>query len=108
MFVARGQYQNFSVLQDRDTLTPVDTYPKRHDFAFTSFQTNTVLRWEYRPGSTLFLVWSQSRQGNALIDSFDLAGSSSFDQRSTNQFIDAFDPFPTNVFLVKFSYTFLR
>jgi len=24
---------------------------------------NVVVRWEYRPGSTLFLVWSQGRQG---------------------------------------------
>ncbi len=108
VFAARGQYENFSVLEDRDTLTPVDAYPKRHDFAFTSFQTNTVLRWEYRPGSTLFLVWSQSRRGNASIDAFDLDGRSSFDQRSTDQLFDSFAPFPTNVFLIKLSYKFLR
>jgi len=24
---------------------------------------NAVLRWEYRPGSTLFVVWTQSRSG---------------------------------------------
>ena len=108
LFTARGDYQNFALLQDRDTLVPLDTYPKRHDFAFTSFQTNTVLRWEYRPGSTLFLVWTQSRRGDADYDVFDLTGRSAFDQRSTDQLIDAFDPFPTNVFLVKLSYKFLR
>ena len=108
VFTARGQYQNFSLLEDRDTLTPLDAYPKRHDFAFTSFQTNTVLRWEYRPGSTLFFVWSQSRQGKASIDPFDIDGRSSFDQRSPDQLLDAFTPYPTNVFLIKLSYKFLR
>jgi hypothetical protein len=31
------------------------------DFNFRRLRTNTVLRWEYRPGSTLTLVWSQGR-----------------------------------------------
>jgi hypothetical protein len=26
-----------------------------------SLRTNAVLRWEFRPGSTLFLVWQQNR-----------------------------------------------
>jgi hypothetical protein len=29
------------------------------------FRSNTVLRWEYRPGSTLFLVWSQGRHSDS-------------------------------------------
>jgi hypothetical protein len=31
------------------------------DFNFKQLRSNAVLRWEYRPGSTLFLVWSQGR-----------------------------------------------
>ncbi|MGE0556434.1 MAG: DUF5916 domain-containing protein, partial [Gemmatimonadales bacterium] len=31
------------------------------DFNALSFRSNMVLRWEWRPGSTLFLVWQQSR-----------------------------------------------
>lgn len=31
------------------------------DFTTRSFRSNLVLRWEYLPGSTLFLVWQQSR-----------------------------------------------
>ena len=31
------------------------------DFSFKELRSNLVLRWEYRPGSTLFLVWSQGR-----------------------------------------------
>jgi hypothetical protein len=31
------------------------------DFTVRELRSNVVLRWEYRPGSTLFLVWSQGR-----------------------------------------------
>ena len=31
-------------------------------FNFKALQSNVVFRWEYRPGSALFLVWSQGRQ----------------------------------------------
>ena len=31
------------------------------DFNILSFRSNVVLRWEWRPGSTLFLVWQQDR-----------------------------------------------
>lgn len=33
------------------------------DFSAVSFRSNAVLRWEWRPGSTLFLVWQQNRAG---------------------------------------------
>jgi hypothetical protein len=32
------------------------------DFNVRSFRSNVVLRWEYRPGSTLFVVWQQDRR----------------------------------------------
>jgi hypothetical protein len=31
------------------------------DFNVGDFNANLVLRWEYRPGSALFVVWNQSR-----------------------------------------------
>jgi hypothetical protein len=31
------------------------------DFNVRSFQSNVVLRWEWRPGSTMYLVWQQNR-----------------------------------------------
>ena len=31
------------------------------DFDYRSLLGNAVLRWEWRPGSTLFLIWQQSR-----------------------------------------------
>ena len=33
------------------------------DFNFRQFRSNLVIRWEYSPGSTIYLVWSQSRTG---------------------------------------------
>src|SRR5690606_30033502 len=33
---------------------------EERDFRVRSLRGNAVLRWEYRPGSTLFLVWQQS------------------------------------------------
>lgn len=34
---------------------------RMNDFAYASVNTNVVYRWEYRPGSTFYLVWTQSR-----------------------------------------------
>jgi hypothetical protein len=34
------------------------------NFTIRSLRTNAVLRWEWRPGSTLFLVWQQNRQND--------------------------------------------
>lgn len=33
-----------------------------NDFTYRSVRGNAVLRWEYLPGSTFFLVWTQSRE----------------------------------------------
>src|SRR5688572_2324135 len=33
------------------------------DYNIRSVRSNVVMRWEYRPGSTLFLVWQQNRDG---------------------------------------------
>ena len=34
----------------------------RPDFNFKSLRVNAVARWEFRPGSSLYLVWTQRRQ----------------------------------------------
>jgi hypothetical protein len=41
------------------------------DFVIRSLRGNAVLRWEYRPGSTLFLVWQQNRESDAGVGRFD-------------------------------------
>ena len=40
-------------------------------FNFQQFRSNVVFRWEYRPGSTLFLVWSQGREGTSSVEGTD-------------------------------------
>lgn len=66
------------------------------DFNFRALQSNFVIRWEYLPGSTLFLVWTQGRE------SFDTDYSLPFGESNR----ELFRTFPHNVFLVKLSYRF--
>jgi hypothetical protein len=40
---------------------------RRPDFNVKSVRTSSVVRWEWRPGSTLFLVWQQDRAGEAIL-----------------------------------------
>lgn len=42
------------------------------DFNVRSLVGNAVLRWEYRPGSTLFLVWQRQQVGRTGVGDFDL------------------------------------
>jgi hypothetical protein len=41
------------------------------DFTFRSLRGNAVFRWEYTPGSTLFLVWTQDRSSESLDGDLD-------------------------------------
>jgi hypothetical protein len=62
------------------------------DFRVRSLRGNAVLRWEYRPGSTVFLVWQQRRAYQDLqAAGFDMAGEAR----------DLFRDRPTNVFVIK-------
>ncbi len=56
------------------------------DFNFLSFRTTNVLRWEYRPGSALFVVWQQGREDVLSDGRFRLAHdlSGAFDAPSSN------------------------
>ncbi len=67
------------------------------DFAFVQFRSNLVLRWEYIPGSEIFLVWSQGVTGSGD------PGNHLF--RSLNNQI--FDQQPENTFLIKATYRFI-
>jgi hypothetical protein len=64
-------------------------------FNFQQFRSNVVFRWEYRPGSTLFLVWSQGREGSSSIE-----GTNTF----RGDLGDLFGRRADDVFLVKVSY----
>ncbi len=64
------------------------------NFNFRSLLANVVFRWEYRPGSTLFLVWQQARSGQAAVGDFSFR----------RDFGAIFDNPATNVLAVKLSY----
>ena len=64
------------------------------NFSLVSLRGNAVLRWEYLPGSTLFLVWTQNRSDSESIGSFS-NGSALGRLASTPG---------DNIFLVKISY----
>jgi Domain of unknown function (DUF1083). len=68
-------------------------------FNFQQFRSNVVFRWEYRAGSTLFLVWSQGREGSS-----EFEGSQSF----RGDIGDLFGQRANDIFLVKLSYWFAR
>ncbi len=61
-FAASGAYGPTGelVAPRRSDLRPFDV-PGSRDFNARSFRSNVVLRWEWKPGSTLFVVWQQNR-----------------------------------------------
>ncbi|MEW6320877.1 MAG: DUF5916 domain-containing protein [Acidobacteriota bacterium] len=98
-FVSAGRYADFrEVVNGRapafaDRFAAV-AYQGNPDFNYRSFRTTNVLRWEYRPGSTLFLVWQQGRQDQERFGDF----------RPGRDFGGAFGAPAHNVFLVKLAY----
>jgi len=94
LFFANGRYENAQQMIDEDTFVPI-AYSKP-DFNDVSLNSNLVLRWEYLPGSTLFLVWSQGRQGS----------DGTFDTTFRDN-LRYMSKLPSeNVFLLKISYWF--
>ena len=66
------------------------------DFNVKEFLSNLVVRWEYVPGSVLYVVWSQSRNGSDPDGRFII----------NEDIRDMFKITPHNVFLIKLSYRF--
>jgi len=104
-FVSTGTYSDVRELSDEpaahryvDRFRPY-TAPDdaQTAFKFTQLRTNAVVRWEYQPGSTLFVVWAHGRQ--------DDAGPH---QPWTRDYADLFSLHPDNTFLVKLAYWFNR
>ena len=69
------------------------TLPDR-DFNVLSFRSNFVLRWEWRPGSTAYVVWQQNRGDQTVSPSHVRPGS----------LLDALTASGDNVFAVKVNY----
>src|SRR5262245_405294 len=105
-FISKGTYSNTREL----SATPrADDYDSRYQaftdttvtnrldpgFNFMQFRSNVVFRWEYRPGSALFVVWSSARS-----QYHGQEGSENFGGDMNN----LFNLSPNNTFLVKMSY----
>ena len=88
----------FSVDEDRDGA--IDYSFDEPDFNFIQFRSNLVLRWEYVPGSELYLVWSQGSVPDANADLNTPLVRSLFD--------NVFERRPQNIFLLKLTYRLLR
>jgi hypothetical protein len=75
---------------------PIDVVdPNTLDFNLRSLRGNAVLRWEWRPGSTLYVAWQQRRS-----DFADGVGDFRF-ARDRNALVHTR---PDNVFIVKVNY----
>jgi len=100
-FVSKGRYSDVRELATpraadyADRFQPYTAGGDPGGFNFKQFRSNAVLRWEYRPGSALYLVWQQGREdfesargGRTLFGDLDRL----------------FGAHPSNTFLVKLSY----
>jgi hypothetical protein len=90
---AENNIVGYKLDPDRDPATANFQF-QNPDFNTRSLRGNAVLRWEYRPGSTVFFVWQQERAGGAPIGDFEF-------RRDTDKLFAAK---PSNTFLVKLSY----
>jgi len=100
-FVSAGDYTKFKELVDGRAKAYAARYAPfaytgQPDFNVRSFRTTNVLRWEYRPGSAMFVVWQQGREDFAPTGQFDFS----------RDFGRTFDAPATNLFLIKFSHWF--
>lgn len=90
---ANGIYE---VDENRDGVSDFSFFDP--DFSFVQFRSNLVLRWEYIPGSELYLVWSQ-----------DVATAGSFEDQLLGTLRNSLaDTQPQDIFLIKATYRFMK
>ncbi len=96
VFLVKGQYENFKELGPSGELVQYahDKAAANPDFNEKILNANLVFRWEYLPGSTVYLVWTQARYGY----------NSIYHRNFSDNISDAFKLPMDNVILAKFSY----
>ena len=100
-FVSTGRFNDWRELGDPraaaydDRYRPYGAGESPSGFSYRQFNSNAVMRWEYRPGSTLFLVWQQGRLQSEV---------SRGDFRFARDYRDLFSAHPDNTLLVKLAY----
>ena len=101
--MSKGRYSNLRELANPRAADYVDRFQPyvdstvARDFNVKEFRSNLVLRWEYKPGSSIYLVWTQGRQ-----DFEQAYGTRSFQ----GDFDNLFHQHPDNTFLIKASHWF--
>jgi hypothetical protein len=99
-FVAIGDYDAIKELARPESYEfKIYNINENKDFHYRSFKSNIVLRWEFKPGSTLFVVWAQSREASLENPSLD-----DLELRPYNRLKSSFTDNGSNVFLVKVNY----
>ncbi len=89
-----NDYEYYKI--DENTDGSEDYRFDKPDFNIQEFLSNLVIRWEYNPGSSVYLVWSQTRSNSNTSGVMDYS----------NDMENLFSEKPHNVFLIKFSYRF--
>ena len=101
-FITGGDFTNWRQLSAptagsyAERYTPFGSGAVPDGFTYRQFNSNAVVRWEYRPGSTLFFVWQQGRVNRDATGEFRVA----------RDYRDLFRAHPDNTLLVKASYWF--
>jgi len=107
LFLARGKYDRFQIMQNSDDLVDFPAYPKRSEFTLSSLQSNVVFRWEYRPGSNIYLVWTHGQRLRESLNPLAPYGPSPYEKSIGERVADTFNIFPEDAFLIKIDYAFL-
>jgi hypothetical protein len=96
-YITTGKYTDYkSLVRPRSFQFNPYVFSGNRDFNYIAFQGNAVLRWEYLPGSTLYLVWTQSRADDQYLGDFQFG----------NSMDRMFQTKPDNIIMLKLSYWF--
>lgn len=93
---AQVQFQDDTYYFDDNLDGTSDYNMSNPDFSVVQFNSNLVLRWEYIPGSELFLVWSQGIRTDVSLENGLIGGAQS----------GILEQQPQNIFLIKATYRF--
>jgi hypothetical protein len=99
-YFSAGDYHDYRKLETADHMgtDPLDKSEidiSQDHYNYKSLNLNLIARWEFSPGSALYLVWTHSRD-----ESIDEYGNFEF----SRDFDDLFSTPQTNTFLVKMNY----
>lgn len=96
----RFRYLNAQLVNNAYQVQATSTTPaysvNNPDFTFNQFRSNLVFRWEYKPGSQLYFVWSNERTGEQ--NKYNSSVGDAMGQLRSVK--------PVNIFLIKLSYWF--